>query len=354
MRIVQSLSYPSIVQVGTTRLMDLSIPQHAPAGLKDGVWQIGWLGWTSNCDRLGVRWSGVRPFSLSYFSIEVRQSEAGDVLWSKKEGQFPPQAAGELSKHFTSLLPHDVLLDFPRPARQLWCSERILSSSPYFSTLFSSTFSEARPGTGQASGSSARVEASQEDSDDELDNATHSEHSAPSPHLPAHKTVTITEVAYSTYLAVICYIQSGQTAFAPLTSSFRTPGKTEAEATSSRRTALLSSPSSSVSSPLLPVSPKSVYRLSHLLELPALSSLALANFRSQLTADNVAYELFSNTAICYDEILEAALDFTLKHMKEVFESEGMKRMEEKAKSGELTGEEGAVWAKLATRMAKEK
>ncbi|GAA5975867.1 hypothetical protein JCM11641_002825 [Rhodosporidiobolus odoratus] len=68
---------------------------------------------------------------------------------------------------------------------------------------------------------------------------------------------------------------------------------------------------------LQPVSPKSVHRSAHLLELPDLSALALANFSSQLTVNNAVVELFSDTTAYYDQVFEVTLQYVDRRFEAV-------------------------------------
>ncbi|GAA5975937.1 hypothetical protein JCM11641_002843 [Rhodosporidiobolus odoratus] len=291
----------------------------------------------------------------------------------------------------------NVLLNVPRQKRQVWTSEAVLRQAPYFATLLSSGFAEktssdapvlssasnipdfddsdhetdtrfppisplsptglARPLTttvshspacsaksGQARSSLASLPISEpsfhpnsvkvvrrlytvilprraflpsnwEDSDEEKDAALPGKTSSTRPSffgsLPPHKVVTITESCYSTDLAVICWMQSGTSVqlLLPLPDPFALPS---------------------------PVSPKSVYRLAHLLKLAPLCTLALDNFRSQLTMNNVIEELFSPIAESYDEIRAAACDCAYQHSRGLVDSEGMKKMEDKLNLGQLS------------------
>ncbi|GAA5874006.1 hypothetical protein JCM8547_001599 [Rhodosporidiobolus lusitaniae] len=142
--------------------------------------------------------------------------------------------------------------------------------------------------------------------------------------------------AYSTYLAVVCWLQSERITFSTLSSS--------SASTENARLAPADRPAPL--SPLKLVSPKSVYPFSHLLELPALSSLALANFRSQLTISNAAAELFSETSAYSDEIGSAVLEFVLARRTAVRQSSGFKAAQERAEKGEASEWEVRMWAKL--------
>ncbi|GAA5975916.1 hypothetical protein JCM11641_002837 [Rhodosporidiobolus odoratus] len=105
---------------------------------------------------------------------------------------------------------------------------------------------------------------------------------------------------------------------------------------------------------LRPVSPESVDRLAHFLQLPDLSALALSNFTSQLTGANVVQEYFSETSECYDELCEATLKFLVQHVIAVRDTEAFEKVASRAEANELEEGEGRMWAKLAQRMVAEK
>ncbi|GAA5873948.1 hypothetical protein JCM8547_001587 [Rhodosporidiobolus lusitaniae] len=257
--------------------------------------------------------------------------------------QKPSTLATQLAVLASTPFPFDVLLEFPRSGRQIWSSETILSKSPYLKTLLSSAFSE---GTSTGSLTTTTPPSDRlpfDDSDGEQDEKHDKSNSSTSSlSLPKHKSITVTKTAYSTYLAVVCWLQTGDIVFSPLSSS-----------RSSSNAVLPATPSTSSVSRLTPVSPKSVYRLAHLLELPVLSSLALENFGSQLPIDNVVQELFSETAACYDEILSTSLDFAVKNLGVVKKTAGLTEARERAANGEMKEWEGQVWASLAGRMLHE-
>ncbi|KAI5480388.1 hypothetical protein MNV49_000963 [Pseudohyphozyma bogoriensis] len=85
----------------------------------------------------------------------------------------------------------------------------------------------------------------------------------------------------------------------------------------------------------LPVSPKSVYRLAKLAELPALAKLALESFESSLTVKNAAVELFGNFSGQYPEARKVVMEFAVRNWKNVKASKGMKEVERRVKKGKL-------------------
>ncbi|GAA5854971.1 hypothetical protein JCM8547_002327 [Rhodosporidiobolus lusitaniae] len=155
--------------------------------------------------------------------------------------------------------PHDVRFSFPHARKgeaELWAQSDMLSkSSSYFKAVFSSEFAEAVP----AVRSETRLAAS----------------------------VKLDPSAYSTYSALLVYLQSDFIEFCPLTSSFPT-SLTHAAFIATKHAV----------EPFLPlsVSPKSIYRLADLLDLPGLKRLSFEAFRSSLSVKNAAQELFSDTS----------------------------------------------------------
>ncbi|GAA5832448.1 hypothetical protein JCM11251_006458 [Rhodosporidiobolus azoricus] len=99
----------------------------------------------------------------------------------------------------------------------------------------------------------------------------------------------------------------------------------------------------------LPVSPKSVYRAAHLLEIPSLSSLALREIQRQLTPEVAVAELFSPAAAKYDELRGIALKYVVRSWAECKDLKEMKEAKEKTKSGEYP-HGGAVLVDLLDKL----
>ncbi len=211
---------------------------------------------------------------------------------------------------FLSNAPNDVVFYFPRTKRELWANSAALKAvSPYFATLFDSGFKESSSSTvGEGIiTDSAEIDELAQDSDDESDRvpfklATTRTKSA----LPLGvKEVVIRSAAYTTYLAVLTYIHSGFNNFAPLSipSLFvKNPGPA--------RTAALTASATNHPNLPLPASPKSVFKLAHLLELEDLAKLALVDYQSKLTVDNVLHELVTDMSV-YDCAREALVAFAV-------------------------------------------
>ncbi|GAA6027720.1 hypothetical protein JCM8097_007999 [Rhodosporidiobolus ruineniae] len=255
--------------------------------------------------------------------------------------------------------PHrDVLLVFPRCQRQIWTSSALLRVSPYFETLFSSAYSEAEPKQ-YVPRASTSAEKFVDDSDDEFDTCLPSMPlpSFASPTSQLFRTVTIDQASYTTYLAVVCWMQTRHITFAPLFTSFL--GEEDANDPLTARGEALQSRSDAVSSLIAdqtsllpsPASPKSVYRLADFLELPDLRSLSLLNLHQQLTPQNAARELFSDTANLYHAVRDLVLDYIVKRKDEVFQSRAMREMMAKGEAGELPQLAMGTWVTLLRRVA---
>lgn len=234
----------------------------------------------------------------------------------------------------TTPLPFDVRLSFARSGEQLWAHSIALErASPYFRTLFSSGFSECQIDTQESVSSvpgavTAKSVVQQEvdwsDSDDDGDPV-----GRPTPQEPGHRyrSINVTAHAYRTYQATWVWIVSGFITFAQLHS--RHDGHSNPEASSALP------PSSELFRPPPAVSPKSVYRLAHFLELATLRDEALDAFKTGLTVDNVAHQLFSSTSDSYDEIRSAAATFAADHWDDVEGTERMKEMMAKVDAREV-------------------
>jgi hypothetical protein len=255
--------------------------------------------------------------------------------------------------------PHNVRLSFPNlgdDGLELWSRATLLkSASSYLRTLLESDFSEGttkrskrrRTTPGAASSTTGGTTsdedcAASEDSDDEADEVLIA--SGP-PALDSSDTseleyceIKITETAYSTYRALLTWLNTSHMPFAPLVSSFAP------SSTPSRKDHLIARLSDEPSLPL-PVSPKSIYRLAHLLDLPSLQQLALDNLKTQLTIKNIAEELFGDVAHVYDEVRAVELEFAMMNWAEVKKSQGFEEIRKKAKV-EQAPYFGAIMAEL--------
>lgn len=153
---------------------------------------------------------------------------------------------------------------------------------------------------------------------------------------PIYKVI-ITETSHKTFRAIIYWLNHNIIFFAQL---------------SSLPVLLSSKPlvPISLTQASLTVSPKSVYRLAHQLSLDDLQAQALASFKSQLTADNVIVELFSELALVYDEIKDAAWEVAKLNWVSVVKSEGMKSLEQGFATGKFGGKKAALAIQLMMEM----
>ena len=221
---------------------------------------------------------------------------------------------------------------FPATATKLWASSKVLvDQSAYFRSLFGGNFSESTTRTSAENTEAPEFKVDEtsrlyEESDDETDEhfAAQVAKKAPlsdSNNLP-HKKVVINDAAFTTYQAILVWMSSRYIRFAPLRSS----NTDKAGEVSKSRLQDVIKMVEAESETSLPASPKSVYRLAHLLELDELQEIALNNFRSQLTVHNAATELFSDVASAYPALRDIALDFILENWTDVRASSAWKKM----------------------------
>lgn len=189
-------------------------------------------------------------------------------------------------------IPFDVRFSFPRSGQDLWASSTILSdASAYYKTLLESGFAESQVETGAYLGSTTTqtIERSTEWSDSDDDDTSPVTYKSKQ----QIRTIVIKDHSFNTYHAVRIWILTKQITFA----SLRPHPTASAVAVTAPATSSLSdgrhntdtSAAWSASAPI--VSPKSVYRLAHLLELDDLKRLALDAFKACLTVQNVAHQL---------------------------------------------------------------
>lgn len=219
-----------------------------------------------------------------------------------------------------SPLSNDVRLFFPRAGpggAEIWTNATLLErSSPYFKDMLKSGFCESvqigakRPRVSPPVAEDVTLsEATKDvdDSDDETDDLlfqTNLPTLYDTSELPSfsYRQVVVKETAYSTYLAVLRYLETGFIRFAPLrsgasddqsgSSSEADQGGSDARdgASSTDSRVGLSSRAQVVTDAIeehpdlpAPVSPKSTYRLAHLLKLTRLQRMCCEALRKQRT-----------------------------------------------------------------------
>ncbi|KAL8291334.1 hypothetical protein RQP46_002312 [Phenoliferia psychrophenolica] len=136
-----------------------------------------------------------------------------------------------------------------------------------------------------------------EESDDEDDGRPFKRRNLDFP----HSLIKITDHSYKTYHSVVFWIYTGDITFTP-------------------------SPPPATRSRPLPASPKAIYRLAHILDLPKLQSIALSAIILNLTPAAVVNELFSETSGTYDDVLDALIKYAAAHRAEIKETEEWRKV----------------------------
>lgn len=243
------------------------------------------------------------------------------------------------SSSLTSAHPNDVQFNFP-DRRSLWANSTILKArSPYFEQLLSSSFSESSKSlnsTSTQNPSQDEVQIDFDDSDAEVEPSSSSVKLIPPKNEDSDCRVQFHQVpvssgSYETYHSLLCWLYTGHIDFAHLKSNFiyqSFPPKN----LQSRHLYLREFTEKHPGLPLA-VSTKSIYRLAHFLELPELEELALKQFEKQLDNNNVAFELWGETAEKYEKIRDVCLDVAVKNWSEVVKSYSMIHIEAECERG---------------------
>lgn len=168
-----------------------------------------------------------------------------------------------------------------------------------------------------------------------------------------YRQIVINSAHYKTYRAVLHWIQTSQINPAPLLSSFQgsddpssnDPSSDDPKPFSGTRTISAGAERRAQIDQMVedlklddfarPISPKSLYRLAHFLELPILAKLSLSLIKSQLSVENVALEFFGDLSAAYPEVRAVELEFVLAHWKEIKVSGAMKEVERRVEAGNL-------------------
>ncbi|GAA5911286.1 hypothetical protein JCM8208_004319 [Rhodotorula glutinis] len=254
---------------------------------------------------------GLQPRAQPVEQAFVPYAEEPGAKVAKQLAQISPDV-------HTLAQPHDVRIFFPHLCNygpfELWTSESLLvASSTYFKNLFAS---DDAP-------SMIDVKAF-EDSDDETDMLGEMSLDP--------VTISGTHAAcYTTWRAVLLYLQTGHIEFAPLLSSFNgtdNPAERRNEALEAIHD----------ENPRLPYlsSPKSVYRLAQALGLSSLSSLATCTlYHEILTLDTAPVELFSN--LSRDDWLwrVTVISWLVKHWDDVKGTEAWTETMRRVSEGEI-------------------
>lgn len=207
------------------------------------------------------------------------------------------------------------------------------NSSEHYRTLFDSGFLESE-GTSATpviqlellDGTTSKDTIPFEDSDDEHDSISDEA-------IQPEKIYRIYEsqTSYKTYRAFVFFLETGTVKFSSLKSSIPLSGSDT----------MVGRPEQVPEG-----SPKSLYRLAHFLDIKSLRKLALENFCSQLTTENVVQEIFSQASIVYTELNEVAFKFAKGNLTKVLRSEGKKKLVARFFEDDLSEEEKPLFVKL--------
>ncbi|BGP35654.1 hypothetical protein JCM10296v2_007506 [Rhodotorula toruloides] len=254
------------------------------------------------------------PATHRSYRIEFNLRQAASTTTTEAK-----ELAERIPKLNLSPVPYDVRLYFPNACNdsaELW----------------------KRPRT-RASGQITTPDAADQDlhdSDNETDEL-YFKQSPPSCHVHEgdcgleYKQIVITKSAFTTYRAVLAFLRTGNIAFAPLTSAYQ-PLNPSSNFTRAARLSELAK-----KEPIFPVSPKSAFRLAHLLDLDRLQQLCLANLRKSLAIDTVAHELFHEASVCFDAWRDAIIGFVVENWDAVMATDCWKDTYARLERDEIPG-----------------
>ncbi|BGP35635.1 hypothetical protein JCM10296v2_007476 [Rhodotorula toruloides] len=332
------------------------------------------------------------PLSYSGYLINVKQDDIDRIKWSSGRAYEPaehrqyrlaieieqiPDAptdeARQLMKRMCDLglspTPYDVRLFFPDAGdggAELWSHSDFLDSSAYyFGTLLYSGFAETvthskkRPRTRANASTKTPPLIADDDQKTELDDSNDEtdrvffeecptrlhEHEGDCP--LEYRQITITKTAFTTYRAVLSYLRTGYIVFAPLSSACKPLS------TTSKRTRKQQLLDIWYRQPSFPVSPKSAFRLAHLIGFGNLQELCLVNLRKQLTVEIAPVELVDNASVCFDEWRKVIIDYIFENWDKVEESDGWKKIQGRIRRDEVPGA-APVMLELMGRFAAKK
>ncbi|GJN91227.1 hypothetical protein Rhopal_004245-T1 [Rhodotorula paludigena] len=255
-------------------------------------------------------------------------------------------------------IPRDVRLFFPcvgERGAEIWTTSALLSTtSPYLEDLLSSDFADSvslsakkrpRPSAvkEEEEANIAPAEKDFEDSDDETDEIYTTRR--PRTLFDVDRTldltyrqITIRSAAFTTYLAVIRWLETGYIRFVPLRSTCKPLDPTAKRTRNEQVESLMGEPNET----WVPVSPKSVYRLAHLLDLPQLESLALIYIKHNLTPECAAHELFDNASVLYDAWRQVVIDYVVGKWDEVSQTSSWTGTMDRIERDEVRGAGGIL------------
>jgi hypothetical protein len=144
-----------------------------------------------------------------------------------------------------------------------------------------------------------------------------------------YRQITVRGTAWSTFRAVLLWLETGEIRFSLLGWSTLNAAYRDEELL--RLGKLLKHAGSFH----LAVSPASVYVLCHLVGLDDLAGCALDEFRQQLSVVNIAEQLFSKVVLAHNLLKQAAFRFATANWSEVKRSNGFRNVRDQVAKGEL-------------------
>ena len=232
--------------------------------------------------------------------------------------------------------PHatDVRFVFPRPdgkVLELWAHSSVLKEvSPYFKQLLEAGFAESTMLTKEERNSSGQDDATfglpntNGDADENADNAiaeavaqgtaTSSDTSL------AYHQIVIIDACYTTYRALLVWINTGFIELGPRKMELTTNKDRDEDSG-------LPQPSSAMS----------MFRLAHLVEIPEMLKLAVEHIIDSLTPSTAADLLFSDLVLCHDTIKKPVLRYCADHWVAVKQSSRFKEVVTRESKEEAEG-----------------
>ncbi|GAA6007913.1 hypothetical protein JCM10207_004921 [Rhodosporidiobolus poonsookiae] len=264
----------------------------------------------------------------------VGQNLASLVL---RPGLFPPTTTGTASpgsqmfRHSVNVARYQthrdlveegevaVCLELPESGHKLFINRKVLEEiSPFWQARLASTDFSDRSNSASTF----------DDSDAEGDLAMKPLFTSEVP--SSSRKVSVSGFSYTTYRALLASLYGVPITFAPLRSSYA--NSEDKSALSSLRIKQLKEYHVAHPELPLPASPKSVYRLAHFLGLSGSArTQALDSLKTQLTAANIAQELFDphpeSLAKLFPEVEAVELEVAKKHAASVCKSKPVEEAE---------------------------
>ncbi|BGP46811.1 hypothetical protein JCM10450v2_002659 [Rhodotorula kratochvilovae] len=328
-------------------------PCPQPEKNPDGDGGSAYKGWAIALNAHVVE-AASEAFKAQYKSSSIVSYRLNSNVYQDKSSvaRFAQEVAHRHPDQSAAPLTNDVRIFFPRAGEngaEIWTDARLLSaSSPYFEQMLNSEFAEnvkigaKRPRT-RASGGGKKDAADTttmdfDDSDDEADELL-VKHRPPSFYDTdnlgeySYRQIIITKTAFSTYSAVLRFLETDFIRFAPLSSACTPVDGSSPPSRADRITELVED------EPDLPfpVSPKSTFRLAHLLELDRLKRMSLAELRMQLSPSNASAELFDDASVCHENWRKVVLDYVVANWDAVSATASWKDITGRVDRDEVVG-----------------